>query len=192
MLGFWCHHGVVDCSFCFDILVSKDTITLGLMLQAIKLRVYMKILRVYMRFYRFIWEIDTCFWPIRSQYLLQLWSKWAYFRFFSILSFTCLLGLANSLYACTAGSYQKCGISTAPDCFKVSRLLFSRHSKSFDGFVLLNVNTPIDYSSIEHHGRGLHCSSQKALDMPSSRLYSIGHAPNFIQCVGTCRLISHL
>ena len=26
-------------------------------------------------FYKYLWEIDTSSWPIRSQYLLQLWSK---------------------------------------------------------------------------------------------------------------------
>ena len=39
----------LDCSFCFYFLVSKDTTKLGLMLQAINLRVSMKILRVFMK-----------------------------------------------------------------------------------------------------------------------------------------------
>ena len=71
---------LLDCSYCLHsfylfFFVTKDTTMFGLMLQAINLQVYMRFLQVYMRFYKFIWEIDTSSWPIRLQYLLQLWSR---------------------------------------------------------------------------------------------------------------------
>ena len=59
-------------SFAFHFLVSKGTAKLGLMLQAINL-CYMKIL--YNKLWDFTGLIDTCFWPIRSQCLLQIWPK---------------------------------------------------------------------------------------------------------------------